>query len=128
MNAILGVRDTVGAIIQPVYLVTRTWTGTEPGAGTATDGLSQILPTPAMKSFDQDVRLREGGNIKSGDIILTSVSKQSYTQADLDSVTGSANIEKFYLVGTKLYQIIKVSERIVTFDVHLREMTNQTKY
>jgi hypothetical protein len=128
IDSILGVRDSAGAAISPVYLVTRTWSGSEVGEGTATDVDTRMLPTPGLKNFSQNINLREGGAVKSGDIILKSVSKNSYTLADLDGSSPSGNVEKFYLVGTKLYQVINVLESYVTWDVQLRELSNQTRY
>lgn len=128
IDSILGVRDQIGAVIQPVYLVTRTWSGTQVGDGAATDTEAQLLPSPGLKNFAQDIRLREGGAVKQSDIILTNVSKNSYTEAQLDGSSTGQNVEKFYRVGAKLYQVINVTEKYVTWDVQLRELTNQTRY
>lgn len=128
IDSILGVRDQVGAVIQPVSLVTRTWSGLAVGDGTAVDTVVQMLPSPGLKNFSQDIKLREGGAVKSGDIILTSVSKNSYTLVQLDGTSPAQNIEKLYLVGAKLYQVINVMEKYVTWDVQLRELSNQTRY
>jgi hypothetical protein len=136
IDSILGVRDQIGAVIKPVYLVTRTWytdvgyttPASQIGEGYAKDVQVQMLPSPGLKNFAQDIRLREGGSVKSGDIILTSVSKNSYTEAQLDGSSALPNVEKLYLVGAKLYQVINVAEKYVTWDVQLRELTNQTRY
>ncbi len=135
IDAILGVRDAVGAVIQPVYIVTRTWftdvglttAATQP-EGYAKDLVVQLLPSPGMKSFSQDVRLREGGAVKAGDIILKSVSKNKFKESDLDGSTSAPNIQIFFAIGAKLYQTINVTQKHVTFDVQVRELTNQTRY
>lgn len=135
VDSILGVRDAVGAVIQPVYLVTRLWfsnaarttPATEIG-GYARDIEAQMLPSPGLKDFSQDIRIKEGGAVKSGDIILQHVSKNSYALADLDGTVSAANEEKLYRVGSKLYQVINVREDYVTWHVQLRELTNQTRY
>lgn len=128
IDSILGVRDQIGAVIQPVYLVTRTWSGTQVGEGTAVDTEAQMLPSPGLKNFAQDIRLREGGSVQAADIVLHNVSKNSYTEAQLNGTSPGANVEKFYRVGAKLYQVINVTEKYVTWDVQLRELTNQTRY
>lgn len=128
IDSILGVRDQIGAVIQPVYVVIRTWSGSQVGDGTAVDTKDQIYPTPGLKNFAQDIRLREGGSVKAGDIILVGVSKNLYTEEMLDGSTDTPNIEKFFLVGAKLYQVINVVEKYVTWDVQLRELSNQTRY
>lgn len=124
----LAVRDSIGAIIQPVFQVTRTWNGSEPGEGRATEQEVQVLPTPGMREYSQDVRLREGGNIKAGDIILTGFTKEKYTKESLDSVTDKKNVEKFFAIGGKIYQVINITEKLVTLNVQVRELTNQTRY
>lgn len=135
INSILGVRDSIGAIIRPVYFVTRQWyvdqaltiKNNQP-EGFAKDTTVQLLPTPMLKDFSQDIRLREGGTVKAGDIVLRGVSKASYKEADIDGTTSDTGVQKFYLVGDKLYQVINVTEKYVTWDVQIRELTNQTRY
>lgn len=133
---ILGVRDDVGAVIDPVFLVTRSWyrdtartiPSSRVGDGYAKDTETQMLPSPALKNYSQDVRLREGGAVKSGDIILKNVSRQSQSEATLDASTGVPYQEKLYRVGDKLFQVINIMKSYVTFDVQLRELTNQRRY
>lgn len=136
VNALLGVRDSVGAIKQQVFFVTRSWfsdsgfttPATQP-EGYAKDAVAvQFLPSPGIKQFSQDVRLREGGSIKAGDIILSGISRETYQESDLDNSTANQGIEKLYMIGTKLYTCINVTQRYVTFNVQVRELTNQTRY
>jgi hypothetical protein len=135
INAILSVRDSVGAVIEPIYFVTRTWyqdSGfTTPATlpeGYARDNVVQMLPTPGMRNFSQDIRLKEGGAIKSGDIILKNVSKQSFKITDLDGTLLGSGAQLLYKIGTKIYQVINVTEKYVTWDIQVRELTNQTTY
>ena len=135
IDSILGIRDSVGAVIQPVYFVTRTWfenlelskVATQP-EGFAKDSVTQLLPSPGLKEYSQDIRLREGGTVKAGDIILKGISKNKFKESDLDGSSSSANIQKFYLIGVKLYQVINVTQKHVTFSVQVRELSNQTRY
>jgi len=128
VDSILGVRDSAGAVIQPVFFVTRTWSGTQVGDGTAKDVEVQMLPSPGLKNFAQDIRLKEGGAVKAGDIILTNVSKNKFKEPDLDGSSPALNVEKFFRVGAKIYQVINVAEKYVTWDVQIRELTNQVRY
>lgn len=135
IDAILGVRDSIGAIIQPVYLVTRQWytdigltTPASQPEGYAKDTVVQLLPSPGMKSFNQDVRLREGGAIKAGDIVLTGVSRNKYQQCNLDGTTPNKGVELLYMLGQTMYQVINVTQKYVTFDVQIRELTDQQRY
>jgi hypothetical protein len=135
VDDILGVRDCIGAVIKPVFFLTRTWFSDEAKTipalapeGFASEVVVQMLPSPAMKDYSQDVRLREGGSVKAGDIILKDISKSKYAEANLDGSSPSANVEKLFLVGTKVYQVINVTEQYVTFSVQLRQLSNQTRY
>lgn len=136
MDSILGVRDQIGAALKPVWFVTRTWytddtlatESTALGQGSAQDQETQLLPSPRIREFSQDLRLVEGGMVKRGDLILSGISKQTYREKDLDGSSCAGNIETLFKVGDKLYQVISVRERLVTFDVHVRELTNQARY
>lgn len=136
VDQILGVRDSIGAVIQPVSFLTRTFyldaaktlPAKQPEGKYATDVVVQMLPTPSLKAFAQDIRLREGGAIKSGDLILKGVSGNKFKQSDLDGSSPAPNVLKLFLVGDKLYQVVNVSQRYVTFDVQIRELTNQRRY
>ena len=128
VDSILGVRDAAGAVIDPVYFVTRTWSGAEPGEGTAKDVVVQMLPSPALKHYAQDIRLREGGAIKAGDIFLMYVSRNKFKESDLDGSSDSSSIEKLFKVGSKMYQVINVEKSYLTWNVQLRELTNQQTY
>lgn len=135
LDDILSVRDCIGAVIKPVWFLTRTWY-TDAGLtiaaaapeGFAKESIVRLLPSPAMKDYSQDIRLREGGAVKQGDIILDDISKAKYVESDLDATPLGANIERFYLVGTKLYQVINVTEKLLTWKVQLRQLSNQTRY
>jgi hypothetical protein len=128
IDSILGVRDSAGAVIDKVYIVTRTWSGSQIGDGTAVDTERQMLPSPGLKNYSQSLRLREGGSVKAGDIILTNVSRNSFSEQDLDGSTPTQNIERFFRVGEKLYQVISIVKKYVTWDVQIRELSNQTRY
>jgi hypothetical protein len=136
IDGVLDARDAVGAVIKPVYFLTRTWYS-DPGFGVpnnvpegyAKDAAQvQMIPSPGMKQFNQDIRLREGGSIKAGDIILKAISKNLFKESDLDGSTPAQNIQKFFVIGSKIYQVIDVVEKYVTFNVQVRELTNQTRY
>lgn len=135
IDDILGVRDDIGAVLRPVFFVTRTWysdeektvPATEIG-GYAIDEEVQMLPSPGLKDYSQDLRLREGGMIKQGDLVLTNVSGNLYSESDLDGSSSAVNIEKFFRVGDAIYQVINVRPKYVVFDVQVRRLANQTRY
>jgi len=128
VDSILGVRDAIGAVIDPIYFVTRTWDGETMGEGAAIDTLEQMLPSPGLKDYSQSLQIKEGGAVKQGDIFLINVSRNKYSEADLDGSSSGVNVEQLYLVGDKLYQVISIKKKYVTWDVQLRELTNQRRY
>lgn len=135
IDSILGVRDSIGAVIKPVYLVTRRWytdeqrtiQATEIG-GYALDIEEQMLPSPQLVNLGQKNRVREGGTYQDGDILLKNVSKNSYDESDLDGSSTAANVEKFYRVGEQIFQVIGITPKYVTWDVALRPLTDQSRY
>lgn len=137
VDSILGVRDNMGAATQPIHIVTRTWyadagfttNATQVGEGYPKDTQVALLPSPGIKNFSQNIHLREGGAVQQGDIILANVSKNKYpTKDSLMNTTAQPNVELFYLVNDKLYTVINVAEKYITWDVQIRELSNQTRY
>lgn len=129
VDCALGVRDSIGAVLHKVGFLTRTWSGDRPGSGTASDEVVQMLPTPFIVDYSHDLRIREGGMVKQGDIILKNVSKHKYPAENLiDCTTTSRSVEKFYLIDDRLYTVINVKESYVTWDVQIRKYSNQTRY
>lgn len=125
---ILGVRDTIGAAIQNVFVVERTWTGAEPGDGTYTDVVTQMLPTPALldpsrAGLSHKYKLAPTGRYKQGDLILKQVSKQSYPDRDVVRLKSTdKSVEKFYRVADELYTVVTLEESYITWNVHVRKV------
>ncbi len=135
VDAILGVRDSIGAVKQPIFFLTRTWYSdsghTTPALapeGFAKDSQVQMFPSPNIRDFSQDIRLKEGGAVKAGDIILTGISHNKFTLSNLDGTSTAPNIEQLYSVGVKIYSVISVTEDYLTWKVQLRQSSNQTRY
>lgn len=121
INSVLSVRDKIGPL-KLVWVVTRRWSGANVGAGVFSDFKTQMLPTPGVVQFSQDIRVREGGAIEAGDILLTNVSKVNYpNKSDIDSSALDKNVERFYVVGEDLYNVINTKEKYLTWDVLLRK-------
>jgi hypothetical protein len=119
---ILGLRDDLGAIKHHVYIVTRTWPATK-GVGSYVETVEQVLPTPFLQDYSQDLRVREGGNIRQGDIMIKHISKQSYPlEVAVDcSVDDSKKVEKYYKINNRLYEVINVKEEYVYWNVQVRK-------
>lgn len=126
VNSILGLRDSLGVQKGLVYLVKRTWSGDEIGAGTMTELKTQMLPTPYIYIFTGDRKIPEGGVIKQGDIILRQISMQTYPTEDLiDCSSTNQKVEKLYEVDGSLYKVIEVTKKHVTWKVILRRLSSQ---
>lgn len=121
-DSILGVRDAIGAVIEPVYLVTRTWSGTQPGDGTPTDVTVQVLPSPQLVNLVNTTKPQSAGSVEQGSIMLKGISKQSYQTKDtIDLTSTQANVEKFYKLKNRLYNVTSVEESYITWNVRLKE-------
>lgn len=128
LDDILGVRDDIGAALMPVYFVTKTWTGTEPGDGTATEVKVQVQPSPRIVEMKNEHRIVPGGAVQLGDIFLKMISKNSYpNKSDIDGTAATANIEKFYEIDGNLYRVIEAFEKHLTWTVHIRKLSNQNR-
>lgn len=124
-NDILGLRDELGAIKHHVYLVTREWSGTAKGDGQMTETEEKILPTPFLQDYSHDLRLREGGMIRQGDIMIKHISMQSYPDEDMIDCSvpmdKQKTTEKYYRVDGKFYEVISVKRDYVYWNVQVRK-------
>ena len=128
-NSILGVRDGIGAQLKKICIITRTWTGTEVGEGDAKDKSKDFLPTPHIVDLSLNFRAKESGNVKDGDILLKGASKVSYPDKSEFATQGHGkNVERFFLVGDVLYEMISARERYLTWDIQLRPLSDQKRY
>jgi len=124
-DEILGLRDDLGAIKHKVYIVTRTWSGSELGEGSVTESFEQIKPTPWIVNFKRQIRLREAGKAKQGDIVLKHISKESYKESDLRTVTANGKVEKYYVINSEYYELIDIEEDYVYFNVIIRKRSRK---
>lgn len=122
IDKILGVREQIGAQLADVEIVTRTWTGKRPGDGTFSDSILKVSPAPEIVDYSHNIRVSEVGAVKSGDLILRSISPK-YTEDELKTITTEKNIEKFYKLGKHYYTCIHIKEKLVTWDVHIRKIS-----
>lgn len=126
VDEILALRDTLGAALKPVHLVTRTWSGEEIGDGTTEIEKTQVLPSPRVVQFTAESAALQGGNVQQGDIMLKQISKNSFPDESVVRCEAPArNIEKYYEVGGVQYEVKGITEKHLTWSVHLRRRSNQ---
>ena len=128
MDGIFKIRDDLGAVIRRVSFVTRTWSGTAIGDGTYEDQEVEMWPQAGIKDVSQDIRLREGGAVKAGDLLVHTVSKNRYQDRSMVDGTvpdGCKNIEKFLKIGDELHAIVGVVESHLTWTIQARPLVSQ---
>lgn len=124
IDAALSVRECLNLQLADVSIVTRTWTGRRVGDGTYTETVQLVTPTPGIKNYSHDVRVSEAGAIKSGDLVLTGISKKAFPEEKtLRTQTNIRNVEKLVKVGPHYYRTISVVEHLVTWDIQVRKVS-----
>lgn len=129
VDCALEAKEEVCAFKAHVYLRTRTWSGQTVGDGTYKDEESRIIPVPTIQTFEHDMRIKEGGTVKSGDLLLKSISKKRYKESDLDlSIEDNQRyIEKFYVIRGKIYEVVSIEEQFATWSVLIRRIHGQAQ-
>lgn len=122
VDSYLGLRDELGAIKEPIFILTRSWAA-EKGKGIPVDTKAQILPTPYLIDLSLSYRNREAGLDKQGDFLLKMISKNSYPLVtDVDCTVGESDvIEKWYLIAGYTYEVVKVTQDYVWWNVVLKK-------
>lgn len=127
-DAILGIRDSIGADLKKIYVVTRTWSGGEVGEGNVVDSEMTLVNTPHIVDLSLNFRALEGGNVKQGDLLLKMVDKQRYPRETFEPTTLGPGQERFMRIGEQLYTVIAVRERYLQFDIQVRPLSDQRRY
>lgn len=129
VDCALECKDELDLDLCKVSMVTRFWSGETVGRGKAKDEVCEVYPNPSVITFNHDLRLKEGGHVKSGDILIKSISRKRYPlESDVDGSVGDESCEKFYLICDKLYTVISVEKKIATWEVLVRRLSDQTRY
>jgi hypothetical protein len=125
VDAILGIRDDLGVALKVVNIVTRTWSGSECGEGTMSETMAQMLPSPRVVEYRKQQENQTGGVVERADIMLKMISKNLFSETDLNFSDMNENQEKFYDIGGELYRPIQVIEKHVVWSVMLRRVEAQ---
>ena len=111
-SKIYAIRDKLGIKKANVYFYEK------PDGGTAL--WKQILPTPYIKSFKQDIRLQEGGSIHEGDLILQGIPKDSYFEDALETDSLQGTTTKYWVIKGRAYTTVSIKENLITYQVQIR--------
>lgn len=123
VDKILEIRESIGAQLADVSIITRTWSGERIGDGSFTDVEVPMYPIPQIKDFSHNIRVSEAGAVKQGDLILVGISQNSYPdESMLRTDTGSNTVEKMIKVGNHFYRTVYVKQKLVTWDVQVRKV------
>jgi hypothetical protein len=128
LNNILGVRDSIGAKVRDVFILTRTWGGEGIGVGNFTDDISQVLPSPYLVDYSHNIMVHDAGAVRGGDLIIKMISKESYPkESDVDCRVDQSNlnVQRFYFINNMSYNVIHVKDNYVTWDVQVRKIDDE---
>lgn len=138
IDCALGVRDDLGLQLHFVKILKRTNPVVDPelagfdGGAVITDVIEkQITPSPRIVDYSHDLRAREGGNIRQGDLLIKQISKNQYSKADINCsrLDGEgANIERYYYVNDELYTVISITEKYMWWNVQIRKHISDKVY
>ena len=104
-----------------VYLLTRTWKE-RTGQGKATDVVTKVDPNPYIADFSHSLRIKEGGNVKQGDLFIKYLPKNLYpTEDTVNCKTKNQLEEKFYVIDNELYEVISLFKVYAYWNVQIRK-------
>lgn len=119
-DSFYGVRERLG-FKQKVYILTRTWP-TEIGMGTPTDTVVRVTPAPGIMNLAHKRMITPHGESIIGDIMLTGIAYNRYTEAQLGNTSATPLTEKFYLIDGKTYSTASIEQKFVSWQVVLKKM------
>lgn len=129
VDDILGVRDSIGAVIYPVFRLVRTWSGDAPGVGTFVDVTVQVLPSPQLVNLKNEYQALQAGTYQEGDVILRNVSKHAFPlERDVDGSSPAPNVERLFLMDGKLFTVVSVASKYLTWDIQIRKIAHRQGY
>ena len=89
----------------------------------------EILPSPRIVDYSHSLRMKEGGKIRQGDLIVKMISKNAFPgRSTIDGTSADPSETFYYLVNNELYTVVNVTEDYTWWNVHIRKANNQTLY
>lgn len=147
------VDQAAGLRLEAVVVRRRTWSGGQPGLGTATDEDVVLDPVPKVRPPEPRLRSREPGKFEDGDLVVDKVSL-THTRDVLDGGTLPIGTELYWLIGKQVrpedgwldgsawadseylgpelgvagepYRVVSLDEGFLGWTVHLRRMRRRT--
>ncbi len=108
-----------------VYLLTRTWKERK-GRGKPTDELTKVDPNPFISDYSHSLRLKEGGNIKQGDLIIKYLPKNLFPDENsVNLISNDEKIEKFYVLEKELYETVSIIKGYAYWNVQIRKTSKK---
>ena len=117
---IYKIRDEIGAVKEKVYILKRTWKD-EIGVGNFTETFDQMLPSPGITNLTLEKNVSKHGTKIKADIMLRGIPMASYKYEDIDDNPKHSLIEKFYLLGDYLHNVVSIEKTLVSYNVFLRK-------
>jgi hypothetical protein len=127
IDDILGIRDELGALKHPIYILTRSWPEKK-GKGEPQDVIEQILPSPNLVDLTERKVVKEAGTTGQADIIIKMVSKNKYVESEIDCSVDDDKTEKWYYINGKLFEVVGVTEDYVYFNIMLKKTLKNKVY
>ena len=123
IDCILDIPASLGLVIHPVSMVERSWSGGELGKGQSSEVVKRMSPQPEIVDYSHSFRLEQNGAYQQGDLLLRRISKNQFkTESELLTTTKARNKERFYLIGSKRYNVVNVREELLWWEVQVRKM------
>ncbi len=108
-----------------VYLLTRTWKERK-GRGKPKDEVIKIDPNPYIGDYSHSARIKEGGNIKQGDLFIKYLPKKLLDSENLvNNKSDSELIEKFYVIEDELYEVVSIVKGFAYWNIQIRKTSKK---
>ena len=105
-----------------VVVRTRTWSGGEPGLGTATDEDLVLAPTPKVSEPGPRLVAAAPGIVEEGDRYVSRISR-TYTEEELVGGALAAHQELLWVIDGEPHRVVgRPEKRSFEWKVHLRSL------
>lgn len=137
LDSVLKIREDLGAEKHFVYILKRENPAPKELEGFGEKGQIKdilelkIFPSPRIMDYSHSLRLKEGGNIRQGDLVLKMISKNQYKKEDIDLSLKSGEskeIQRYYYINKEIYNLISITEDHCWFNIQVRKVSDSKVY